>query len=362
MDISVNVHSVTVPSIKVLTIGDPHFKVDNILESEEMTRNLIKLAKTIQPKFIVVLGDTLHKHEVLNTFPLMKAEHMILLLSEIAPTFVLIGNHDRPNNSTYMTNEHPFNALKLWKNTYIVDEKVVDANIAGLRFLFVPYVFPGRFEETLFHTEKGVKEPYKNTAAIFCHQEFFGAKMGAIKSQVGDKWPTTNPLVISGHIHDYDKLQPNLIYVGTPMQHAFNETCEKAISVFTFFQGNTDEKKWEELKWEELKWEESRVDLGLIKKVIIYLTPEKVHTYQPPTDKLIKIVIKGDDASLKAISKLEQIKEWKKIGIKISYKTISSIDSEDKKYPTLKMGYKDRLYTTICKDAKQLEWFNKMFK
>lgn len=334
--------------IKVLTIGDPHFKVGNVPESDDMTNKLITLTKEIKPKFIVVLGDILHRHEKIHVSPLMRAERLIRLLSEIAPTFVLIGNHDRPNNSTYMTNEHPFNAMKQWNNTYIVDDKVIDANIGGYRFLFAPYVFPGRFEETLISEEFGVKEPYNNTSAIFCHQEFYGAKMGAIKSQAGDKWPLTHPLVVSGHVHDYDKLQPNLIYVGTPMQHAFGDSNNKCISIYTF-----DSNK---------PWEEDRRDLGLVKRVIVYLTPEKIHTYKPPTNKLVKIVIKGDEASLKSVSKLEKIKEWKKLGIKISYKTVSNIDTINKTGPILKMRYRDRLYTAVCKDEKQLGWFNKMFK
>jgi len=335
-------------SIQVLTIGDPHFKVGNVPESDDMTNKLVTLAKERNPKFIVVLGDILHRHEKIHVSPLMRAEKLIRLLSEIAPTFVIVGNHDRPNNSTYMTDEHPFNAMKLWQNTYIVDEKVLDANIGGYRFLFVPYVFPGRFEETLNHQEKGAKEPYNKTIAIFCHQEFYGAKMGAIKSQAGDPWPLTNPLVVSGHVHDYDKLQPNLIYVGTPMQHAFGDKDNKAVSIYTF---STDK-----------PWKEERVDLGLTKRVIVYLTPEKIHTYDPPIDKMVKIVIKGDEASLKSISKLEKIKEWKKLGIKISYKTMDNSKIERRKGPVLRMRYRDRLHTVICKDDRQLSWFNKMFK
>lgn len=334
--------------IKVLVIGDPHFKVGNVPESDDMTIKLITLAKERSPKFIVVLGDILHRHEKIHVSPLMRAEKLIRLLSEIAPTFVIVGNHDRPNNSTYMTNEHPFNAMKLWKNTYVVDEKVLDANIGGYRFLFVPYVFPGRFEETLLHEEKGTKNPYDNTVAIFCHQEFYGAKMGAIKSQAGDVWPLTNPLIISGHVHDYDKLQPNLIYVGTPMQHAFGDKDNKAVSIYTFSP--------------DKPWVEERVDLGLIKRVIVYLTTEKIHTYEPPTNKLVKIVIKGDDASLKSVSKMDKIKEWKKLGIKISYKTVSNIETEERKGPILKMRYRDRLYTVVYKDERQLSWFNGMFK
>ena len=252
--------------MKVLCVGDPHFKVNNVPESDVMTEKLVALAKTIKPKIIVVLGDILHRHEKIHVSPLMRAERLIRLLSEISPTYLLIGNHDRPNNSTYMTNEHPFNALKLWSNTHIVDDKVLDHTIDGHRFLFLPYVFPGRFDETLGQIE------LNGVSAIFCHQEFYGAKMGAIVSQAGDKWATTNPLVISGHVHDYDQLQPNLIYVGTPMQHGFGDKNDKTVSLFDFDNGG---------------YNESRIDLGLIKRIIVYITPEKIHTYEPPTDKLV---------------------------------------------------------------------------
>ena len=92
-----------IPINTVLAIGDPHFKVGNVAESEQMTDNLIKLALNIKPTFIVDLGDTLHRHETIHVSPLMRAENMLKQLSEIAPTYLLIGNHDRPNNSNFLT-------------------------------------------------------------------------------------------------------------------------------------------------------------------------------------------------------------------------------------------------------------------
>ena len=328
--------------VKVLTIGDPHFKVGNIPESEPMTDKLVQLARKIEPTFIVCLGDILHRHEKIHVSPLMRAEKMIELLSEIAPTFLIIGNHDRPNNSNYLTDEHPFNAMKKWKNTYVVD-KVVDANIKGNRFIFVPYVPPGKFDDAL----NTIETPLEGTTAVLCHQEFYGAKMGPIVSQAGDKWPLNNPLVISGHIHDYDRLQTNIIYVGTPMQHAFGDGEDKTVSLFYF---------------DNKEWKEERIDLGLTKRLIVYLTPDKIHTYDPPTDKIIKIVIKGDEGELKAISKLDKIKQLKKSGVKISFKIVSNTNNNNKTGPTLRMKFSDRLYSEIRNDKKQIEWFNKMFK
>ena len=344
--------------IQVLCVGDPHFKVSNVPESDDMTNKLVKIAQHIKPKIIVLLGDILHTHEKIHVSPLMRAEKLVRLMSEIAPTFVLIGNHDRPNNSTYMTNDHAFNAMKQWPNTYVVDEKVVDANIGGYRFLFVPYVFPSLFVSTLTHEKKGVPNPLKNTTAIFCHQEFLNAKMGMIESRVGDPWDKNNPLIISGHIHDYDRLQPNLIYIGTPMQHGFSDcTNDKTISLFTFSKTNTDT-----TNENMTEWKEDRIDLGMIKRVIVYITPEQIHTYEPPLDKLIKLTIRGDLASIAAVRKLDKIKELRKLGISICFKTIKDTAIETRKGPSLRMSYRDRLYTEICKDQKQLDWFNKLFK
>jgi DNA repair exonuclease SbcCD nuclease subunit len=335
--------------IKVLTIGDPHFKVGNVKESEEMTQKLINLTKETKPTFIVCLGDILHRHETIHVAPLMRAEEMIRLLSEVAPTFVIVGNHDRPNNSNYLTNEHPFNAMKRWNNTYVVDN-VVPANIKGYNFIFLPYVPPGRFEDAI-NTIKNNEDhnPLENVSALFCHQEFFGAKMGAIKSQAGDKWPINNPLVISGHVHDYDRLQSNLIYVGTPMQHAFGDSSDKTVSLFTFNGDGT--------------WEEERKDLGLIKRVIVYLTPEKINTYEPDSDKLVKIVIRGNEAEIKATMKLDRIKQLKEKGIKISFKTLHTNDNHDLNHTisNVKMRYKDRLYSEIKSEPNQTKWFDKLF-
>lgn len=341
--------------IRALIIGDVHVKINNVPETDDMTNKLVKIAENIKPDFIVLLGDILHTHEKIHVSPLMRAEKLIRLLSQISPTFVLIGNHDRPNNSTYLTDDHAFNAMKQWTNTYIVDEKVVDVNIGGFRFLFVPYVYPSLFMPTLTHEEKGVKEPLNKTAAIFCHQEFLNAKMGAIESKVGDPWDLQNPLVISGHIHDYDRLQPNLIYVGTPFQQSWGDQTEKCVSLFTFTKSNND------IGIENIIWQEDRIDLGIIKRVIIYITPEEVLNFIPPEGKLVKLTIRGDSASIATVRQLDKIKELRAMGINVNFKIIKTTEPEIRKGPKLRMGYKDRLYTEICQDEKQLGWFTTLF-
>ena len=139
------------------------------------------------------------------------------------------------------------------------------------------------------------------------------------------------------------------------MQHGFmDNNSDKTISVFVFNSNNNNK-----------LWSERRIDLGLIKKIIVYLTPEKIHTYEPPTDKLVKIIIKGDESEIKAIMKLEKIKELKKRGVKIAFKTIGNNNdntNEKKGGPILKMRYRDRLYSEIRKDKDQLKRFELLCK
>lgn len=328
--------------IVVATVGDPHFKKNNVLESEEMVKRLVEVFTEKKPTIIVVLGDVLHRHETINVFPLNRAEDMIRKLSKIAPTFVLIGNHDRPNNSNYLTEEHPFNALKDWQNTYIVDV-VKDVTLGGKRFLFVPYVPPGKFMDAL----NTIENPLENVSCIFSHQEYEGAKMGAIVSKAGDKWPLENPLVISGHVHDYDMLQPNIIYTGTPIQHSFGDKNDKTVSIFTF----NDE-----------GWKQERIDLGLRKKVIIRITPEELHNYVPPDDVDVKLKVRGDEGAIKAAVKLEKVRELRNQGVNVVFETIRNLKADSPLANRPKISYRDRLFNEINNDETCLKWYNELVK
>lgn len=329
--------------INVLTIGDVHIKVNNLPESEEMIRRLAQLAEERKPDFIVCMGDVLDRHSTIHVQCLMLAEKMVDVLSKIAPFFLVVGNHDRPNNSTFLTDEHPFNAMKKWNNVYIVD-KVVSHTFQGhidpCRFLFVPYVPPGKLDEAL----QTIDKPYENVTCYFTHQEIVGAKMGAIISQEGDKWSLENSLMVSGHIHDYDKLQDNMIYIGTPIQHSFGDKSDKTVSLFTF---------------QEKDWKEERLDLGMIKKVTVYIGVSEIYGFVIPKDKLVKLVIRGDESEIKSVTKLEKIQEIKRNGVKVVFKTTPK--TEVASQPTQKMTYRDRLYKELNRDLHLISWFNKIF-
>ena len=335
--------------LRVLTIGDPHFKTNNTAEMKLLCIKTIELAKNIKPDFIVVLGDVLDKHEKIHVVPLSQSIEWLENLSNIAPLYVLIGNHDRPNNSDFLSNLHPYNGLKDNDNIYIVDDIMTYKN-NNFKFLFVPYVPPGKFMEAI--STKIDLDTIPEYTCIFAHQEFFGAKMGAIVSKVGDKWPLSHPLIISGHIHDYNIPQENIIYTGTPIQHAFGDSTSKTVSLYTF----NDNKE---------KYIEERIDLGLPKKRIFYLSPQEVVAWNPPLNSLIKLVIKGTNAEIKATMKLSLIKDWSKMGIKIVYKPTDEYETMENNnsniYNKDNTTYLHRLHEKIQNNNNIKFWYDRLF-
>jgi hypothetical protein len=96
--------------------------------------------------------------------------------------------------------------------------------------------------------------------------------MGAITSKIGDEWPEERSLVISGHVHDYDRLQTNLIYTGTPLMHGYGDTHHKTVSWFNFD--------------EQGQWEEIRHDLQITPKVTVNITADQFFNWIPSFNKI----------------------------------------------------------------------------
>lgn len=287
--------------VTALVIGDPHFKITNVKETNLMTQNIIKTVNEKQPDFIVVLGDILDRHESIHVSPLTRAVELLSQLQQLAPLYILIGNHDLKNNRQFCSDEHPFTALKYWNNTTVVDTTFTKI-IGDKKFTFVPYVPPGRFKEALNLIN------WEDSTCIFAHQEFKGAKMGAMISTEGDEWELSDPFIISGHIHDYQEPQTNILYTGTPIQHGYNDNLDKTISYIKFFNKN--------------EREHERIDLKIPKKHIVRLNCEEVNTYNPDPNQNLKIIISGTIGELKAIMKHHNIELYKSYGFKIIYKDI----------------------------------------
>jgi DNA repair exonuclease SbcCD nuclease subunit len=287
--------------LSVLTIGDPHFRVDNLDDISIYINRVEQLVISESPDFVVVLGDLLHCHERLHTNVLNKAYTFLNRLRKHSHIYVLVGNHDYINNSQFLTTNHWMNALKEWENITIVDTGHVLLTPQG-KFIFCPYVFPGRFQEALTQ----IDSDWKKARAIFCHQEFFGCKMGALTSVEGDVWDC-KPFILSGHIHDKQRVKDTIFYTGSSLQHAFGESHDKTVSFCHFA--------------ETLHVES--VDLGLPRKKILYMDIAQIQTYQPvpDTSDKIRITLSGTYEDFKVFRKSKQYKRLtEKNNVKIVYR------------------------------------------
>lgn len=321
-------------SVSALVIGDPHFKISNVAETKSMVEAIIETAQKVSPNFIVVLGDTLDRHEIIHSSPLCRAVDFLDLLSRISPVYLLIGNHDLKNNREFLSTEHPFTALKYWGERLTVVDTTLVKDINGKVFTFVPYVPPGRFLEALDFS-KGWNE----SVCIFGHQEIRGVKTGPeIISTSGDVW-IPGHFGIMGHIHNYQELyihnreHPDVVYVGSPIQHSFGDHPEKTISLFTFSDSGP------------IKHE--RIDLGLLRKLIVKISCSDVPNYIPETKCELKLLIVGTKGEIKTIKSHTNIEKWKEEGHKICYKEVSIEKITERKETESTTRFSSSLYTKI---------------
>lgn len=200
---------------RFLVIGDPHFKVNNAEETDQMHKLIIKHLEKSEPyDFIVNLGDTLHDHSKLEVRALYRAMQFLKDLSRFSLVITLRGNHDSINNSSFLENYCPFMGLENHKNLCFINKPT-----QIFEYLFCPYVANNRFFESL----KVSNIDLETISIVFAHQEFKNVNMGGFKSEIDESWPETNPVLISGHIHTYQIVQDNLIYPGTPLVVSFGD-------------------------------------------------------------------------------------------------------------------------------------------
>ena len=323
--------------MKAIAIGDQHFKVDNIIEIEMFIDKIEKLVKLEMPDIIVILGDLLDTHEKIFTIALNKAYEFVRKMRDVAPTYVLVGNHDYIQNSQFLTENHWMNGMKEWDNTTIVD-KVVLVEEFGAKVVLTPYVPNGRFEEAL-NTVDG----WKDADCIFAHQEFAGCKMGAIISTDGDKWPEDYPRIISGHIHSRQIIQGNIYYCGSSIQIAFGESEDKVIPILNISRGTP--------------YSLREVDLDLPRKRIIYMDMDNIDDFTPKeTEDHLKITLTGSNEEFKLFKKSNKYKELINDGTKVVFKAKKEKMEEIEPSSS---GFREILYNLVLgtKNSATMEFY-----
>jgi len=346
-----------VKNLKILTVGDPHFKKSNIPDCDLLITKLHELIIKEAPTYIIILGDVLDTHETIDECPLNKALEFINMCRKYAPTYILVGNHDYRNNSQFLTENHWMNGLKEWENCVIVD-KVVELKMSkNTKFYLLPYVPDGRFVEALNTYEYSTIDKWKDATGIFCHQEFLGCKMGAFISEKGDKWELDHPFVISGHIHQQQQPQENIYYTGSSLQNAFGESEKNIIAIF----------EWDYQLDYQLDYNYNtplirEVDLDLPRKKIIYMDMGKVDDFVVDTSKdnsKLKLTLTGNTEEFKTFKKTAKYQELVKNDIKVVFKGVAEIATRKSD----KILFKDVLHELLleCKNPLVMEYYNEIF-
>lgn len=334
--------------VHILVIGDPHFTATNTRETDCLTTEVQRIIKENDDtiRHVVILGDTLDRHETVNTNVLFRVEQFfnaILETRDDMKLYVLIGNHDIPNNKIYMSEVHPF---KRWEDEKLhIINKTREIDIDDMKFLMVPYVPPGRFREAIegyIISEADCNREsvdvdinkYKHRSqhrCIFAHQEFKGCKMGTIISEHGDNI-LSDIDIISGHIHERQRIG-RLYYPGTPYQTNMGETTDKSISLLEFLPDDIIE---------------TRFSLNIPRKITIDITASQLLTWIPPdTYNRYRLIVHGNNTEFLTLSKNGIISMLTHKGIKISYKEIKIMNDKNNVTKREKLNFMDIFMSKI---------------
>ena len=301
--------------VTAIVIGDPHFKNDKLKESQEMVDSIVKLIEKKKPTFTVILGDTFHYHGTTKNKPFKMIYYFIERIVNISPVYILIGNHDYINQCQYLTDNHFFLPYRKWKDVVIVDHPIYVEH-GNQSFVMCPYVPPTKFEQALNELIK-TGQDWQMVDCIFAHQEFKGCQYKSSKSTKGDSWDSEYPPVISGHIHDAQKVGENIYYTGSPIQHTFGENPNKKVWFVKF--GKSDNPPY---------FEAEKISLGIKEKQTIHIDISKVDDFDLEILKkwTTKLVIACSSDQFRVFRQGTTYKKFNKIGVKMTYE-FSGVES-----------------------------------
>jgi predicted MPP superfamily phosphohydrolase len=281
---------------RILVIGDLHFSQRSFSLLAKLETKLLEAIKKYKPDHVVFLGDTLDRFGSINSAREREAITLFYKSSLLVPCTLLIGNHDIPNKTYFMSHDHGFTGLKYyWKNMTVVDTQCIEFEINGMKFQAVPYCPNGRLLEGLNTNPNRSSNP----AAIFCHQEIYGCDLDPIISTEGDNWEESNTLLVCGHIHKHHQPQSNVLYIGSPYQDNFGEDPDKSISLLTFTKNSN-----------LIDWKEKRIRLNLPQKRSLIMTAKEFKTWEPIKNTIYKLEIHGSisrNANLRGSDKVTDI-------------------------------------------------------
>lgn len=218
---------------KVLRVGDPHIKLNNISDSTRLIQFIYDIAKEQIVDSIEFLGDLFHNHAVkrveIETF-WMTSFHKLNELN--IPILVLIGNHDQIGSKE----KEAWNSLNVfsnkWDNVEIINSPRIVKNVA-----YIPYM---RDNERLVEEARRLYQQGA-TKILVAHQTFTGASYdnGFYAEDGVEPELICQDSIVSGHIHTSQQIG-KCFYPGTPKWDTMSDAnVEKGIWIFNHEDDST---------------------------------------------------------------------------------------------------------------------------
>ena len=322
--------------MSICIIGDPHFKKTNKKETDILVEDAINLVRERKPDFTVILGDVYDEAEYVYYGCILRVTRFIMELKALVPVYILVGNHDRPNNRVYLTDEHPFGDYKEIEGVTII-ERCHTMEWRGKKICMMPYV-----QNNLFHRAcQDCNINIMDYDLFFCHQEFRYCDTNLITGSECDEWNPKYPFNISGHIHKKQLIGHNLFYPGTPYQVNFNEDTDKGIYLMD-----------ENIEFEQF-------ELRIPKKIEIKIDHRDIDSLlDVDQTSSLKITISGPREEIKKILDRSEYKE-KLANATIHYKDTSKT-RKLKSELILNTPFEDRL-KQLLKNEKKRRLFREVF-
>jgi hypothetical protein len=197
--------------VKILRVGDPHVKPNNIKESEALISFVLSKALELKVDRLEILGDLMDTHSILRLEVVEFWDRWFKTLSTLTlfKTIALVGNHDLTGDySKSYSALHPFLTLEN-KNFKIVHEPYLD----GL-YGYLPYI-----HDNDKFVEEANKLAKQGATVLVSHPNFEGAVydngVGISNGLRPDLLDTNLLHLIGGHIHSQIEIG-RVWYTGNP--------------------------------------------------------------------------------------------------------------------------------------------------
>src|ERR1035437_4918150 len=214
---------------RILYLGDPHVKISNLKESDDLMGFVLKTALHGMVDRLEILGDLTDTDSIVRLEVLeFWGRWFRILANQPFQTTILVGNHDLTGSySNDYSSLHPFLSLEN-KNFKIVHEPHID----GV-FGYLPYI-----HDNAKFVEEANKLAKQGATVLVSHPNFEGAVYdngsdianGVRDSDIAD----TYFRLIGGHIHTEIEVG-RIWYVGSPRW--LNKGCankKKGIYIVNF--------------------------------------------------------------------------------------------------------------------------------